>query len=429
MPPGVIATVSDGSLAERLGLRPGDHIVSINGHTPRDVIDVQFFGADDHLVLSVFRNGSTLTYETERRDGEPLGLDFAEPTFDSVRRCKNWCEFCFVSQMPGGLRASLYVRDDDYRYSFLFGSYVTLTNLDEPDWQRIGQQRLSPLYVSVHATEPDLRRQALGNPSAPDLVPQLRRLGGLGIKVHTQVVAVPDLNEGPHLDRTIGDLADLYPEVQSVSVVPVGLTRFSDGNCRDHTDGEMRATVERVMSWQERLRKRLGAAFVYLSDEWYLRLGEGIPPAATYDGLDLTENGVGLVRRFLDGWEGSELHSLVLKTKVTAVLVTGELFAPILRRAVSAESERHRNGVRVLPVRNRFFGDSVTVAGLLTGQDVVDQLRGRELGDLVVLPAVMFDGPQGQSLDEMSPQEVGEALGRAVALADSSAAVDKLIQF
>ena len=428
MPPGVIASVLAGSLAERLGLRQSDQIVSINGHCLRDVVDVRFYGADDHLALSVSRNGNTLALETDRRYGEPLGLHFADPTFDPIRRCNNRCEFCFLSQMSPGLRASLYVRDDDFRYSFLFGSFITLTNLDESDWQRIGQQHLSPLYVSVHATEPDLRRRVLGNPCAPDIVPQLRRLGQLGIRVHTQVVAVPGLNDGTHLDRTIADLVSLYPVVCSVSVVPVGLTRFSEGDCRGYTDEEMRATSEQVMAWQRRLCEQVGAAFVYLSDEWYLRLGDEVPQLAAYDGLGLAENGVGLVRRFLDTWVGSDLQSFLLTTKVPVTMVTGKLFAPVLRRVELAEFAKHGAAVKVLPVQNRFFGGTVTVAGLLTGRDVVDQLCGQGLGDLVVLPAVMFGGPHGQSLDEMLPQEVGEALGRPVVVAGDGPKANSPIQ-
>jgi len=301
--------------------------------------------------------------------------------------------------MPPGLRRSLYVKDDDYRYSFLFGNYVTLTDLDEPDWERIGEQHLSPLYVSVHATDPDLRRRLLRNPAAPSVVTQLRRLTGLGVEVHTQVVVVPGLNDGPHLDRTIGDLVSLYPAVRSVSVVPVGLTRYHRGGCRVHTDAEMRVVFEQVAGWQARLRERLGVNFAYLSDEWYLRLGEKVPSVDSYDGLDLMENGVGLVRWFLETAE---------RRSESRTLVTGTLFAPVLRLVVADLP------VEVVSVVNCFFGETVTVAGLLTGRDVVAQLQGRDLGDVVVLPQAMFGGPEGQSLDEMWPQEIGDALGRRV---------------
>ena len=408
---GTISSVEPNSLAGRVGLEPGDELLSINGHWLRDVIDVRFCSADEQLTLGGRREGEAFTVEAERRYDEPLGLEFARPTFDGIRHCNNRCEFCFVAQMPPGLRRSLYVRDDDYRYSFLFGNYITLTNLDEADWARIGEQHLSPLYVSVHATDPDLRRRLLGSPAAPDVMAQLRRLAGLGVEVHAQIVVVPGLNDGPRLDRSIGDLAGLYPAVRSVSVVPVGLTKYHRGGCRVHTDTEMWVVFEQVTGWQARLRERLGVQFVYLSDEWYLRLGEEIPPMDAYDGLDLTENGVGLARQFLEA-VGRKSESRVTKheTRITnhesRALVTGTLFAPLLRQVMATLV-----GIEVVSVANRFFGETVTVAGLLTGRDVVVQLQERDLGDVVVLPPAMFGGPEGQSLDGMRPEEVGEALG------------------
>jgi putative radical SAM enzyme (TIGR03279 family) len=404
----LISGVAPGSLAERAGLRSGDELVAINGHALRDVIDVQFYAAEEHLVLEVQRGEETFAVETERRYDEPLGLDFAELTFDGIRRCDNRCEFCFVAQMPPKLRTALYVKDDDYRLSFLTGSYVTLTNLGEDDWARIDEQHLSPLYVSVHATDLDLRRRALRNPKAPDVISQLRHLAELDVEVHTQIVLTPGLNDGPHLDASIGDLAELYPAVLSVSVVPVGLTRFHRGKCRVHTDAEMRLVFKQVTAWQARLRERLGVNFAYLSDEWYLRLGEPAPETGAYDGLDLTENGVGLVRRFLENWRLEIRDRLASISNLQSLaLVTGTLFAPVLRSVTE---------MTVIPVVNDFFGKTVTVAGLLTGQDVIAQLQGRDLGDVVVLPAAMFSGPEGQSLDGMWPQEIGEALGREVAV-------------
>jgi putative radical SAM enzyme (TIGR03279 family) len=415
MPAGLIAAVAPGSLAERVGLQPGDELFSINGHLLRDVIDVQFYSAEESLALRAGRDGREFAIQVERRYDEPLGLEFVVPTFDGIRRCDNRCEFCFVSQMPptgpqsAGLRPSLYVKDDDYRISFLSGSYITLTNLDEADWARIGQQRLSPLYVSVHATDPDLRRRILRNPAAPDVMAQLRRLAGLGIEVHTQIVVMPGINDGFHLDRSINDLSGLYPLTRSVSVVPVGLTKFHRGDCRVHRVEETRAVFEQVTGWQARLRGRLGVNFAYLSDEWYLRLGEAVPPVGAYDGLDLTENGVGLVRRWLSFFQvsGFQVGKENLKPE-TLTLVTGTLFAPLLRSVV-ADSP-----ATVVPVVNRFFGETVTVAGLLTGQDVVAQLQEQSLGGVVVLPLAMFGGPDGQSLDEMWPSQIADALGRPV---------------
>ena len=408
---GRISAVAADSLAERLGLRPGDELVSINGQPLRDVIDVRYYASEPLLRLRVRREGDVRLLEVERRYDEPLGLEFSEPVFDRIRRCNNRCEFCFVTQMPRGLRLSLYVKDDDYRYSFLFGSYVTLSNLTEDDWQRIDEQHLSPLYVSVHATEPDLRRHFLGNPDAPDILEQLGRLAGMGILVHTQIVVRPGVNDGSHLDRSIRDLAELYPAVRSVSVVPVGLTRYHRLECRLHTETEMRAVLDRVSGWQVRLREALDATFAYLSDEWYLRLGEDLPSIEHYDDLDLTENGVGLVRRFLDR-EVRPLRSRLLDLE-SPTLATGTLFAPVLRSAVAGSS------ADVVAVPNRFFGESVTVAGLLTAQDVIEQLEDQAADGVVVLPAVMFGGPKGQSLDEMWPGDVEQALGRPVVIGET----------
>jgi putative radical SAM enzyme (TIGR03279 family) len=403
--PGLISQVTLGSLGARAGLGPGDELLAINGKRLRDEIDVRYYGAEPLLQLQVRRDGQPLLVQVERRYEEPLGLAFAEPVFDGIRRCNNRCEFCFVAQMPPGLRPSLYVRDDDYRMSFLFGSYITLTNLTESDWARIDEQHLSPLYVSVHATHAGLRRQLLRNPAAPDVMEQLRRLAGMGIEVHTQIVIQPGVNGGEHLDRSIADLAGLYPAVRSVSVVPLGLTKQHRFGCRLHSDAEAREVVERVTGWQGELRVRLGASFVYLSDEWYLRVGAAVPPLEAYDGLDLTENGVGLVASFRA--EGATLR-VALGGLDGAILVTGELFGPVLRQAVGGLP------VTVVPVANRFFGRSVTVAGLLTAGDVMVALEDRGPGLPVLLPPAMFGGPEGQSLDELWPRDVARALGRPV---------------
>lgn len=411
--PGTVSFVHPRSLAARLGLRPGDQLLSINGHPLRDVIDVHFYGAEDRLTLVVRREGQEQTLRARRRPGEPLGLEFTRPTFDTdIRRCHNRCDFCFVSQMPRGLRPSLYIRDDDYRYSFLFGTYITLTNLTEEDWARIAEQHLSPLYVSVHATDPDLRRRLLGNPRAPDVLEQLRRLARMGIEVHTQLVLIPGLNDGPQLDRSIGDLAELYPAVRSVSVVPVGLTKFHRGGCRPYTPEEMARVWEQVTAWQRRLRRQLGVRFAYLTDEWYLRLGKRVPSRAAYDGLDLRENGVGLARALLDAWP--RLRRDLARLGGPQTWVTGVLAAPLL--ASLADDFAARTGLRadVLPVPNRFFGETVTVAGLLTGQDIVAHLRDHPPEGVVVLPEVLFRGPDGRTLDEMRPEEIAAAVGREV---------------
>lgn len=427
---GIIAQVEPNSLAARLGVRPGDRLLAVNGHPVRDVIDVQFYAAEEEVELTIRRDGETLRLQAERDYAEPLGLTFTHPTFDvDIRRCNNLCEFCFVLQTPPRMRRTLYIKDDDYRYSFLYGHFVTLTNLTDEDWERIAEQHLSPLYVSVHATDPALRRRVLRNPQAPDVMEQLRWLGEHGIETHTQLVITPGLNDGPHLDRSIADLVTLWPAVRSVSVVPVGITRYHKYGWRPHTPEEARRVFRQVTAWQARLLPRLGVRFAYLTDEWYLVLGEPIPPREAYDDLALQENGLGMVRDFLDDWEALKevwarsddgkgpTQATPSSGKVQQVtLATGTLFAPFLRAVVADFAQRTGIPVSVVPVVNERLGETITVAGLLMGRDIIRQLREHPLGDLVALPRVTFDHPDRIALDDVSPAEIAQALDRPVVL-------------
>jgi putative radical SAM enzyme (TIGR03279 family) len=418
-----------GGLAAEAGLQPGDELLAVNEHPVRDVIDVQFYAAESEVDLLVRRQGELWLYELEREYGEPLGLSFEHPTFDTdILRCNNQCLFCFVTQMaPRGFRRSLAIKDDDYRYSFLEGNYITLTNLSEADWERIAEQHLSPLYVSVHATEPSLRRRLLGNPEAPDIMSQLARLAEARIEVHTQLVIVPGMNDGEEMVRSVRDLARLWPAVRSVSVVPVGLTRFHHHGLRTNTPAEAESVLEAVEGWQKPFLEQWGDRFVYATDEWYLLVGRPVPPLSHYPQLEaLQENGLGLVRQFLDEWEAvrSALEPLrpgsagrLSREVASLTVVTGTLFAPILQVAAAELAHRAGAPVAVQPVTNTTLGESITVAGLLMGRDVVAQLRGVDLNDQIVLPEVMFRGPGGVTLDEMTPAEIGAAVGRPVALA------------
>ncbi|MHB9092831.1 MAG: DUF512 domain-containing protein, partial [Chloroflexota bacterium] len=270
-----IATISDikaGSLAETEGIRPGDHLVSLNGAQVCDQIDYLYQMAEEHLDVVLVRAEGAISLSIAKGAGEDLGLEFADATFDGIRRCRNRCLFCFVDRLPQGLRKSLYIKDDDFRYSFLFGGFATLTNLAAEDWERIIGQRLSPLYVSIHATNDAVRRHLLGNPSAPSILAQLHRLAEARIRVHAQVVLCAGENDGTELDRTVADLAALHENVLSIAVVPVGLTNHGplDGP-RQLTDAEMATTLRQVRGWQRRLRPTLGRTFVHLGDEFYLR--------------------------------------------------------------------------------------------------------------------------------------------------------------
>ncbi len=422
-PGGQIVGIRPGSLADEIGLEAGDQLLAINDREVTDVIDVQFHSADEYLELLIRRGDEYLLYEAERQYDQELGLDFAHPTFDvDIRRCNNLCGFCFVLQMPGKFRRTLYIKDDDYRYSFLFGHYVTLTNLDERDWQRIEEMRLSPLYVSVHATDLELRRRFLRNDQAPDIMGQLRWLAERGISAHTQLVIVPGFNDGDWLEQSITDLATLWPSVPTVSVVPVGLTKHHKYGMRPHTPAEAAAMLDYLEAKQRTFQERLGARFVYATDEWYLVADRPVPPLEAYDGQALHENGLGLVRQFLDELEGLEDEIRREKHRPLTFrhigLVTGALFGPVLRHAAEA-FERHSGcQVEVIPVANQRLGESITAAGLLMAADIVQQVSQRDIPDLVVLPRVVFDHPDMISLDNVSPQQVADALQRPLALAD-----------
>jgi putative radical SAM enzyme (TIGR03279 family) len=451
---GLIAAVAEGGIAEREGVRPGDQMVSINGHVLRDVIDYRFYGAEEELEIIVEGDDQRMVFQVARGYDEDLGIEFAAPTFDGIRRCNSHCAFCFIAGMPKGMRPSLYVRDDDYRYSFLFGNFVTLTNLTEGDWQRLAEQRLSPLYVSVHATDLALRRRTLGNPTAPDVMDQLHRLAELDIQLHTQIVLVPGLNDGPALIQTVADLATLYPAVQSIAIVPVGLTRYQRCDLRPYQPDEAEPILEQITTWQREYRKQHSLNLVYASDEWVLLAGHQVPSADEYDGFPQLENGVGLTRVFLDEWEGTwsraqgptldlacwrnsrtvrqgspepcsapteretsfatpEKSSYSIKAgKIT--LVCGTLIAPLMKEIAAEFRQLTGLEVEVIPVANEFFGQTVTVSGLLTGQDVIAALQGRDLDDVVLLPQAMFDAAGEVTLDDMTPLEIGARLGTRV---------------
>jgi len=413
-----------------MGLQPGDRLVSINGHPLRDIIDVQFYSAEETIELLVERGGESWIVEAERDYDEELGLAFLNPTFDvDIRRCANNCDFCFVKQNAPGMRRSLYVKDDDYRYSFLFGNFVTLTNLADEDWARLEEQRLSPLYVSVHATDPELRRRFLARKNAPDVMHQLRRLDDLGIEVHTQVVLVPGLNDGEHLAQTIADLSALHGRpVASVGVVPIGLTQYHRGQCRPYTPEESLAVLDQIETWRRANQRSRGSNFVYPSDEWYLVAGRRIPPAAEYDGFPQAENGVGMTRLLLDEWDEMRHTSKALRTYGQATIVCGTLIAPVLSRIVDEYNALTGAGWQVVPVVNRFFGPVTTVFGLLTGQDVVAVLQNHALGAAAVLPRAMFTGTYGAgsarpdtTLDDMEIGEISARLGVRTAMAGTIA--------
>lgn len=428
---GRITKIIPGSVAADIGLQTGDILLAINEHPVDDVIDVQFYAAEESLELLIRRADDYVIYEAERDYGQQLGLEFEHPTFDTdIRRCNNLCEFCFVLQMAPHLRRTLYIKDDDYRYSFLFGHYVTLTNLSEHDWWRIETMGLSPLYVSVHVTDLEMRRKFLRNPNAPDIIKQLRWLADREIELHTQLVIVPDFNDGAWLESSIEELANLWPAVRSVSVVPVGLTKYHKYGMRTHTRQEARSILEYVELQQPKYLERFGKRFVYPTDEWYLTSDREVPPLNTYDDLRLHENGLGMVRAFLDDWE-IQRGELVQKQNGdglawaqpspsayrTVTLVTGTMFASTLEKAAAELFELTGYSAEVLSIRNTRLGETITAAGLLMGEDILDQLSSVRLNDLIILPKVAFDHPGTMTLDNITAEKIASDLDRPVALA------------
>lgn len=409
-PQAVVARVRAGSIAHDLGLQPGDRIVSINGHRLCDVIDYRFYSDDEELEVLVRRGEEEALFEIERDLDTELGIEFTEALFDGMRRCVNDCGFCFIKGMPPGMRRSLYVKDDDFRLAFLAGSYITLSNLSEEDWRRIGEQALSPLYVSVHATDPDLRRRLLGNPRAPDILPQLRRLRDLGILVHTQIVLTPGENDGDRLGEAVTDLAELWPSVRSVGIVPIGLTRFHTSCVRSYTAADAGPLIDRVQAWQLEFRRRFHLNWVYASDEWYLLAGRETPRARAYDGFPQIENGIGLVRQLVDDWAAVARRRKSIRAHEPTTLVCGTLAAPVLQSLAGELRPRAGQPVSVLPVQNEFFGERVTVSGLLTGHDVRGALQRAQPDGQVFLPRSMFDADGLVTLDGMSLTDIQSAL-------------------
>jgi putative radical SAM enzyme (TIGR03279 family) len=403
-----IAEIEAGSIADELSLEIGTRIVRINGERVRDGIDFTFLLADEALALETESpSGETVLYEIERGPGESLGI---VPAPDAVRECANKCVFCFIDGNPAGARKTLWLRDDDFRLSFTYGSYVTLTNLGPKGLERLVEQRISPLYVSVHATEPDVRERLLVNERAGLIMDQLRDLIAGGLEIHTQVVLCPEWNDGSHLDRTIEDLWGLGARIASLSVVPVGLTRYNlNRPVRPLARDEAGAAIERVDEARIRALGERGFGWCYAADELYLIAGRPLPDADYYDDGALYENGVGAVRRFVEAFDrGLEVVPSFEGRRVR--LVTGASMAPFIRERASRLSQATGAEVDVVEVVNEYFGASVTVAGLLAGRDILRALGASRGGDVVVLPAEALNGDD-RFIDDTSMAELRAGLG------------------
>nr|WP_307399991.1 DUF512 domain-containing protein [Desulfofundulus luciae] len=421
----VIERVAPGSIAAELGMEPGDRLVAVNGLPVEDILDYRFLTCEEELTLTLIKaNGEEWLYDVEKDYDDDLGVDFAGGGLEPIRRCQNRCLFCFVDQMPRGLRPTLYIKDDDYRLSFTQGNFITLTNLRERDLERIIRLRLSPLYISVHTTSPALREKMLGHPRAGKIMEQLHRLARGGIEMHTQVVLCPGINDGVELERTVRDLVNLWPAVRSVAIVPVGLTRYREGlfPLRPFTREEAARVVEQVQTWQDHCLERCAHAVVFAGDEFYLLAERKVPPALRYDDFPQTENGVGLVRLFLDEWEKiSRSLPRALPSPRRVTVATGVLAEGVLAPVAARLNEINNLAVELAVIPNRLFGPQVTVAGLVSGKDIVAALQCRNPGQTLILPAVMLRRPEQVFLDGMTVPELSSRLDRPVIVVDGPA--------
>lgn len=416
--PALITAVLPDSIAAEIGFEAGDRLVSINGQPPRDLIDYRFLCADEVLELEVLdASGKTHHIEIEKDYDDDLGLEFETALFDGLMQCTNRCPFCFIDQQPPGKRQSLYLKDDDYRLSFLYGSYLTLTNLTQREWDRIEQMRLSPLYVSVHATEPEVRIRLLKNPRAGQILEQLCWFHDRRLQIHAQVVLCPSINDGEHLTRTLMDLSQLHqgevPGVTSVAIVPVGLTRFrpSEDALVPVDRPKAQEVIAQVQALQAKFRQQLGSTFAWLSDEWFLLAGQELPLEADYEDYPQIGNGVGSIRQFLKQFQVAA-KKLPARREVPQrfVWVVGnaveQAFQPIVQRLNQVEGLE----VQMVAIASQYWGQAMSVTGLITGQDILRALEGRLQGDGILLPSVMLKHDEAKFLDDMTVEELASQL-------------------
>ena len=410
---GTISNVAAGSLAEELELAAGDKILAVNGHKLTDIIDLSFQLAEEEIELLIeHADGEREIIAFEKDIDEELGAEFSTAVFDGVRRCKNHCVFCFVDMIAPNMRKTLSVKDDDYRLSFLFGNFITLTNLTAKDFRRIKNFHLSPLFVSIHAMNPELRAKILRTPSGAKINTQLNELERAGVEYHTQVVLCKDLNDGAELDFTISEIFKRRPHALSLAIVPVGVTRHRRDKFELKQFDKVSAAkvIEQVETFQKKSRDESGRTFVYLGDEFYFIAEKDFPPAEFYDGFPQIENGIGMTRNFIDEFHSLKVKSSKLKAKID--IVCGTSIAKVFK-TLTAEMP----SVRIVPVVNKFFGERVNVSGLLTGGDIIDALKNSGGNrDLILIPSTALKSGEEIFLDDVTVDELRKIFAPAKVL-------------
>lgn len=424
----IIISVPQGSLGEELGLVAGDELIAINGEKVVDIIDYQALIVAEDLTLTYIHDGEEQEVTCEKDEWEELGVEFGD-TMLKTRVCKNKCIFCFVDQMPKGCRETLYVKDDDWRMSLMMGNFVTLTNVDDDELARIVRRHASPLYISIHATEGNLRRKIMNNPRADKIMQQLKTLTKAGIEFHGQVVLCPGINDGKVLDKTIEDLVKMHPAAQSLAVVPVGLTGYRDGlyPLRPFTADEADDVLRSIARWQKKCYKELGTRFVFASDEFYSIAGRKLPGEQSYEEFPQIENGVGLFAQLRMEFDDAMEPFVESDKKKHLTIACGESAAPILHDLITAYPFRNLS-LDIIPIENHFFGGAVTVTGLLTGGDLLRELKGVQT-DAVIITESMLRAEQDKFLDDMTIEDVRAQLGVPVHVIENtgSALADVLL--
>lgn len=418
-----IKEVVPDSIADELEIEAGDVLISINGQPIKDVFDYRYLSEEEELVVLVRKaDGEEWELEIEKDTYEDLGLVFEEGLMDSYRSCRNKCIFCFIDQMPPGMRETLYFKDDDARLSFLQGNYITLTNLSEEDMERILFYKLSPINISVHTTNPELRCKMLNNRFAGKALEKIKRFYDAGLEMNGQIVLCKGYNDGEELERTIHDLTAYLPMMQSVSVVPIGMTRFRDGLAKvePFEKEDARKVLEIIKKWQNIILEHYGTRMVHASDEWYLMAELPLPREEEYEGYPQIENGVGMVRS-LNNEVDDYLKELTGDDRVRHLtLATGVLASPVIAAQVEKIKTKFPNiEARVETIVNHFFGEHITVAGLLTGQDIIDQLKEKELGDFLLLPEVLLKSGEEVLLDDFTISDIEKALQTRIRIVKS----------
>lgn len=430
----IISSVAPGSIAQEMGIEPGDRLLEVNGKSPEDVFDYRYLMNEEEILVLIRKaNGEEWELEIEKEYEDDLGIEFENGLMDDYRSCRNKCIFCFIDQLPKGMRSTLYFKDDDSRLSFLQGNYLTLTNMSEHDIDRIIQYKLSPINISFQTMNPELRCKMLHNRFAGEIFDKVKRLKDAGIIMNGQIVLCRGVNDGAELERSIRELTAYMPQLESVSVVPVGLTRYRDGlyPLEPFTKEDACEVLDLIHSWQEKLYKEWGSHFIHAGDEWYILAERPIPEEKTYDGYLQLENGVGMVRLL----EEEVVQTLAGMTgddrKIHRTIATGELAAPFLRKHVESVRKKYPNvDIQVLAIKNEFFGGKITVAGLITGTDLISQLKGKDLGDRLLLTNHMLKSGEPVFLDDVTVDDVQNALQIKVSIVESSGAdfVSSLIE-